>query len=49
MNIHELMRPVQKIIGMHIEGVKTLQELRHLDRESHKHKSTMSSEPKDKL
>jgi hypothetical protein len=49
MNIHELMCPVQKIIGMHIGRVKTVQELRHLDRASHKHKSTMSKEAKDKL
>ncbi len=39
------MCPVKKI-GMHIGGVKTLQELRHLDRASHKRKSTMLKNPK---
>ena len=36
-------------IGMHIGGVNTLQELCHLDKASHKHKSTMLKEPNDKL
>jgi hypothetical protein len=46
----ELMCLVQKkLIGMHIGQVKTLQELRHLDRVSHNSKSTMSKQPNDKL
>ncbi len=48
MNIHELMCLVKKN-GMHIGGVRTLQELRHLDRASHKHKSTILKEPNNKL
>ncbi len=42
MSIHELMCPVQKIIGMHIGQIQTLWELRHLDKASPKRKSTMS-------
>ncbi len=36
-------------IGVHIGQVKTLEELRHLDKVSHKRKSTMSKEPNNKL